>query len=210
MEREGILVVISGFAGTGKGTVVKKLVETYDNYALSVSMTTRNPRPGEVDGQSYFFVDKETFEKKIAEDGFVEHACYCENYYGTPKAYVEEMMRAGKDVILEIEIQGALQIKKQFPEALLLFMMAPSAQVLHERLVGRGTETPEVVAKRMKRACEEAEGIEKYDFILVNDEVDKCVLQARNVIESVHLSPARNKQFINKMRKDLEGFSKGE
>lgn len=203
MEREGILVVISGFAGTGKGTVVKKLVEQYDNYALSVSMTTRNPRPGEEEGKSYFFVDKETFEKKISEDGFVEHACYCENYYGTPKAYVEEMMRAGKDVILEIEIQGALQIKKKFPNALLLFMLPPSAQILKDRLVGRGTETPEVIEKRMKRASEEAKGIEQYDFILVNDEVEKCVLQARNVIETAHLTPSRNVSFIETMKKDL-------
>ena len=203
MEREGILVVISGFAGTGKGTVVKKLVEQYDNYALSVSMTTRNPRPGEEEGKSYFFVDKETFEKKISEDGFVEHACYCENYYGTPKAYVEEMMRAGKDVILEIEIQGALQIKKKFPNALLLFMLPPSAQILKDRLVGRGTETPEVIEKRMKRASEEAKGIEQYDFILVNDEVEKCVLQARNVIETAHLTPNRNVSFIETMKKDL-------
>ncbi|MCQ2521630.1 MAG: guanylate kinase [Lachnospiraceae bacterium] len=210
MVREGILVVISGFAGTGKGTVVKKLVESYDNYALSVSMTTRNPRPGEVEGKSYFFVDKETFEKKIQEDGFIEHACYCENYYGTPRAYVEQQMQEGKDVILEIEIQGALQIKKMFPNALLLFMMAPSAKVLHERLVGRGTETPEVVAKRMKRASEEAAGIENYDFILINDEVDKCVQQARNVIESAHLTPGRNIKFIEKTREDLQGISKGE
>ena len=128
MKREGILVVISGFAGTGKGTIVKGLLEKYDNFALSVSMTTRSPRPGEENGKSYFFVDKETFEKTIEEGGLIEYASYCDNYYGTPKAYVEEQLQNGKDVILEIEIQGALNIKKMFPTALLLFVMPPSAE----------------------------------------------------------------------------------
>ena len=157
-DREGILVVISGFAGTGKGTLVKGLLEKYDNYALSVSMTTRNPRPGETDGVSYFFVSREKFEETIAANGLVEYASYCDNYYGTPKAYVEEQLKAGKDVILEIEIQGALKIREIYPMALLLFVMPPSAQILKDRLIGRGTETPEVVKKRMDRAAAESEG----------------------------------------------------
>lgn len=210
MNREGILVVISGFAGTGKGTVVKGLLEKYDNFALSVSMTTRQPRPGEENGKSYFFVDKETFEKTIEEGGLIEHACYCDNYYGTPKAYVEEQLKAGKDVILEIEIQGALNIKKQFPTALLLFVMPPSAEELKRRLVGRGTETPEVVDKRMKRASEESEGIEEYDYIVINDKVDQCVADTYSIIEAAHLKPSRNVNFINKIRQELKEISKGE
>lgn len=209
-NREGILIIISGFAGTGKGTIVKELIKNYDQYALSVSMTTRNPRPGEVDGQAYFFVTKEHFEKTIDEGGLIEYASYCDNYYGTPKAYVEEQLNAGKDVILEIEIQGALKIKEMFPSALLLFVMPPSATELKNRLVGRGTETPEVVEKRMRRAAEEAEGIENYDYIIVNDEIDKCVLRTHSIIEAAHAKPTRNKTFIEQIRKELKDISKGE
>ena len=142
MNRRGILIVISGFAGTGKGTIVKGLLSKYDDFALSVSMTTRNPRPGEVNGESYFFVTKEEFEKTIKEDGLIEYASYCDNYYGTPRAYVEEQLAKGRNVILEIEIQGALIIKEKFPDSMLLFIMPPSAKELQERLIGRGTETP--------------------------------------------------------------------
>lgn len=206
MNREGILIVISGFAGTGKGTIVKKLLQNYDQYALSVSMTTRNPRPGEIDGQSYFFVTKEKFEETISENGLIEYASYCDNYYGTPKAYVEEQLKAGKDVILEIEIQGALKIKEIFPTALLLFVMPPSAKELRDRLVGRGTETPEVVDKRMKRAAEESEGIEKYDYIVVNDDIDKCVEETHGIIEAAHAKPYRNTAFIEKIRQELKNM----
>ena len=142
---KGILLVISGFAGTGKGTLVHELLEKYDNYALSVSATTRSPRPGEVDGVHYFFKSKEEFEEMIHENRLIEYASYVENYYGTPKEYVRQQLENGKDVILEIEIQGALKIKEQFPDTLLLFMVPPSASVLEERLRGRGTETDEVV-----------------------------------------------------------------
>ena len=152
-------MVISGFSGAGKGTLVKKLLSEYDNYALSISMTTRGPREGEQDGREYFFRTKEQFEENIAKNGFIEYAQYCGNYYGTPKAYVEEQMQAGKDVILEIEIQGAMKIKEQFPESLLLFVTPPSAKELQKRLVGRGTETADVIAQRLARAYEESEGM---------------------------------------------------
>lgn len=210
MNREGILIVISGFAGTGKGTIVKELINRYEQFALSVSMTTRAPRQGEVDGQSYFFVTKEEFEEKISQDGFVEHACYCDNYYGTPKAYVESQLKAGKDVILEIEIQGAMKIKERFPNALLLFILPPSASELRSRLVNRGTETPEVVEKRMLRATEESEGIVNYDYIVVNDEIDKCVEQTFNIIEAAHMAPNRNLTFIEKIKQELKDNVKGE
>lgn len=210
MEREGILIIISGFAGTGKGTIVKKLIENYDQFALSVSMTTRNPRPGEVDGQSYFFVTKDKFEETIKNDGLIEYACYCDNYYGTPKAYVESQLKAGKDVILEIEIQGALKVKEIMPDAVMLFVVPPSAKELKRRLVGRGTETPEVVDKRMNRAIEESEGIENYDYVIVNDEIDKCVEKTYSIIEAVHSKPNNNKAFINELRQELKDMSKGE
>jgi guanylate kinase len=203
--RKGILIVVSGFSGAGKGTLMKKLVQEYDNYALSVSATTRAPRAGEENGREYFFLKREEFEQKIDEDGLIEYACYCDNYYGTPRAYVEEQLAAGKDVILEIEIQGALKIRKQYPDALLLFVMPPSAAELRRRLEGRGTETKEVIDKRMKRAIEEAEGIEEYEYIVVNDNLDTCVRELHEIIRAAHNTPSRNQKLIEKMRKELEG-----
>ncbi len=204
MKREGILVVISGFAGAGKGTVVKGLMDNYDDYALSVSMTTRAPRPGEVDGKSYFFVDKQKFEETIAAGGLIEYAQYCDNYYGTPKAYVEEQLKNGKDVILEIEIQGALQIRKLFPTALLIFVTPPSAEELKNRLIGRGTETPEVVKKRMDRAAQEADGMGEYDYILVNDTVEKAISDAHAIITAAHARPSRNAELMRSINDALD------
>lgn len=208
MKRKGILIVVSGFSGVGKGTLMKQLVHSYDNYALSVSMTTRQPRPGESDGKEYFFVSREVFEKTIADNGLIEYANYCGNYYGTPKEYVEKQLEKGKDVILEIEIQGALKVREQFPTALLLFVMPPSAQELKKRLEGRGTETEEVIAKRLKRATEEAEGIENYDFIVINDKLEECVKEMHGLILAAHETPDRNQEFIDNMRKELEAFVK--
>lgn len=205
MKRRGILIVVSGFSGAGKGTLVKKLIEEYEGYALSISATTRQPRPGEEDGREYFFMEKEQFERKIAENGLIEYACYCENYYGTPREYVERQLADGKDVILEIEIQGALKIKKQYEDALLLFVMPPSAAELRRRLEGRGTETKEVIDKRMRRATEEAEGIEEYDYIVINDDLDVCVRQLHGIITAAHNTPDRNKEFIENIRTELEG-----
>ena len=204
MNREGILVVISGFAGAGKGTVVKGLMDNYEDYALSVSMTTRSPRPGEVDGKSYFFVDKQKFEETIAAGGLIEYAQYCDNYYGTPKAYVEEQLKNGKDVILEIEIQGALQIRKLFPTALLIFVTPPSAEELKNRLIGRGTETPEVVKKRMDRAAQEADGMGEYDYILVNDTVEKAISDAHAIITAAHARPSRNAELMKSINDALD------
>lgn len=198
--------MVSGFSGAGKGTLMKRLMEEYENYALSISMTTRAPRPGETDGKEYFFVTKQQFEDKIEQNGLVEYACYCDNYYGTPRAYVEQQLEAGKDVILEIEIQGALKIKEKFPTALLLFVMPPSAQELRKRLEGRGTENSEVIEKRLQRATQEAEGIEKYDFIVINDKLEECVQELHNLIQAAHNTPDRNEEFINNMRKELEAL----
>ena len=140
MREKGILIVVSGFSGSGKGTIMKELLKQYDNYALSISATTRNPRPGEEDGREYFFKTVEDFEKMIAKEELIEYARYVDNYYGTPRAYVEEQLEAGKDVILEIEIQGALKVKEKFPDTLLLFVTPPSAEELKSRLAGRGSD----------------------------------------------------------------------
>ena len=203
LNQKGIIIVVSGFSGAGKGTVMKALTAKYDKYALSVSATTRNPRPGEVNGREYFFVSNEEFEKLIKENGLIEHAGYVDHYYGTPRKFVEEQLDAGKDVILEIEIQGALQIKEQYPEAVLLFIMPPSAVELKKRLTGRGTETEEVIAQRLKRAKEESVGIEKYDYIVVNDDLDECVEQVHDIISAAHMAPSRNLDFINTIRNEL-------
>ena len=210
MKRKGILIVVSGFSGAGKGTLMKELLKRYDNYALSVSMTTRAPREGEVDGESYFFVDKETFERTIAEDGLIEHASYCGNYYGTPREYVEKCLQDGRDVILEIEIQGALKVKEKFPETLLLFVMPPSAAELKRRLEGRGTESPEVIRERLVRASEEAEGIENYESLIINDDLDECVREMNDIINAARRNPVRNRQLIADMRSELDAVVKGE
>ena len=165
MSRKGILVVVSGFSGVGKGTLMKLLTERYGQYALSISATTRAPREGEEDGREYFFRTKEEFERLIEEDRLIEYACYCGNYYGTPRDYVEDQIDQGRDVILEIELQGALKIREKFPDALLLFVMPPDAQTLAQRLNGRGTEDAAVIRARMRRAVEESAEVEKYDYM---------------------------------------------
>lgn len=199
------MIVVSGFSGAGKGTLMKRLVEEYDGYALSISATTRTPRPGEEDGREYFFLSREQFEKKIADQALIEYASYCDNYYGTPKDYVEKQLSLGHDVILEIEIQGAHKIKEQYPDALLLFVMPPSAEELHRRLSGRGTETKEVIDQRLHRAAQEAEGIEDYEYIVINDDLETCVKELHGIITAAHHVPERNEAFIEKMRQELGG-----
>ena len=210
MNDRGILIVISGFSGAGKGTLVKKLMEKYDNYALSISMTTRNKREGEEDGVHYFFVDHKKFEQTIAEDGLLEYASYCGNYYGTPREYVEKQVEAGKDVILEIEVQGALQIKKKFPDTLLLFVTPPNAKELVNRLESRNTESREQIDGRVNRAAEEVDWIFKYDYLVINDKIDESVDDLHNIIVSAHSVPSRCTKLIEELKNDLNNFSKGE
>ena len=207
---KGSLIVVSGFSGAGKGTIMKKLVSETEDFALSISMTTRAPREGEQHGKEYYFVTREVFEETIANDGLVEYACYCGNYYGTPKSYVDEMLSVGKNVLLEIEMQGAMKIKEKFPEAVLLFVMPPSAKVLYERLVGRGTETKEVIDKRMARAVEESQGIEQYDYIVVNDDLDTCVEEVKAIVAASANAAVRNREFIELVRGELSSLVKGE
>ena len=210
MAHKGILTVISGFSGAGKGTIVKHLLKAYDNYVFSISMTTREPRPGERNGVDYFFVDKEAFEQAIEENGLVEYTNYCGNYYGTPRAYVEEQLAAGKDVLLDIEIEGARNIKKRFPESLLLFVIPPSAEELRRRLVGRGTESEEVIDARLRRAIEESEGIEAYDYIVLNDDLETCVEEVHQLVNAARKMPPHRKELIEKIREELKQFAKGE
>ena len=217
---KGILVVISGFSGAGKGTLMKQLMATYgEEYGRSISATTRAPRVGETDGKEYFFISRDAFEKMIENGELIEYAQYVGNYYGTPKKYVFDQLEAGKNVILEIEIQGALKVKKQFPDTRLLFVTAPSAKELRDRLVGRGTESPEVITQRLCRAIEESEGIESYDYLVVNDDITECTNRLHTIItnernnridENKSYTVSSNLEFINQMRKSLQGFSKGE
>ena len=202
-KQNGILIVVSGFSGSGKGTLMRKLLENYDNYALSVSATTRSPRAGEFHGREYFFHSFEEFEQMIAADELIEYARYVGNYYGTPKSYVMEQLAAGNDVILEIEIQGALKIKKKFPDALLLFVTTPSVDELKRRLINRGTETMEVVLNRLHTAKNEAEGMALYDYLVVNDTVDECAMNMHHIICAEHYKSSRNLEFIAQVQKEL-------
>ena len=206
----GVLTVVSGFSGAGKGTVMKRLIQKYDDYALSISVTTRKPREGERDGIEYFFKTKEEVETMIENDEFLEYARYVDNYYGTPRFYVEEMLAKGKNVILEIEIQGAMQIKAKNPEAVLVFVTPPSFEELRNRLVGRGTETADVIESRLRRASEEAEGMPSYDYILVNDQVEDCVDRLHQIILSERAKAQRNEEFINTIRQEARIFMKGD
>lgn len=208
MSRRGILTVISGFSGAGKGTLVKALMQKYNNYALSISATTRQPRPGEEHGREYFFKTIEEFREMIAEGMMIEYAQYVQNYYGTPKDYVEEQLNRGKDVILEIEIQGALRVKDKFPDTLLLFITPPNAKTLEKRLVGRGTETEQIIRERLCRASEEALGMEQYDYLVVNDVLETCVEDTHAIIQSEHYRAERNTGFIKELKEELKCFAK--
>lgn len=207
---KGLLLVISGFSGAGKGTVMKRMLELHKEYSLSISATTRKPRTGEVDGREYFFKTVEEFEKMIADDALIEHAQYVGNYYGTPKAYVEEQLDKGNNVILEIEIQGAMNIKRMFPDAVLMFITPPTAEELEKRLRGRGTEDEETIMARLSRASEEAEGVENYDYIVVNDEVDTCVSRIHEIVLSEKKKAKYNLGLINNIKEELKVYSKGE
>ena len=209
MSKKGSLVIISGFSGAGKGTVVRELMNRYDCYALSISATTRAPREGEVNGREYFFKTREEFEELIRQDALYEYACYVSNYYGTPKAYVQEQLAAGKDVILEIEVQGALKVKEKNPEALLLFVTPPSADELRKRLIHRGTESEEVIQERMNRAAEESLLMDRYEYLIINDQLDDCVTKVHQLIQREHLRMEANTDMVTKFQKELKEM-KGE
>lgn len=202
--KKGILTIISGFSGAGKGTLLNEMLKKYNNYSLSISATTRKPREGEIDGKSYFFKTKEEFEDMIREDAFIEYASYVGNYYGTPKSYVMDKLEKGQDVILEIEIQGALKVKEKYPEAMLIFISTPNALSLKERLEGRKTENVDQIKARLKRAAEEASGMEKYDYILINDNLNEAVDNLHQLIQSQKSKVSYNINLIDVIKKDLE------
>lgn len=213
MNKNGILAVVSGFSGAGKGTLMKELLKRYDNYALSISATTRDPREGEEEGREYFFVSEKYFKDMIETEKMIEYARYVNHYYGTPREYVLNQMRMGKDVILEIEIQGALKVKRRFPEAILIFVMPPDVEELKRRLIGRGTENIAVINARLSRAAKEAKGIEAYDYVLINDKIDTCVEEMHQLIQVQHNRTSNNMLLLSHIREELKNinpFEKGE
>lgn len=184
MNKRGLLVVVSGPSGCGKGTVLGRLLKEDSNVFYSVSATTRAPRPGEVDGVNYFFLTKEQFEEKIRDGGMLEYACYVGNYYGTPSQAVEEQRAVGHDVILEIEVQGAMQVKEKCPDAVFVFIMPPSMEELRRRLIDRQTESEEVVNSRLKTAEKEMKAVPCYDYVVINDEVENAVERLKAVLKA--------------------------
>ncbi len=197
-ERDGVLMVISGPAGSGKGTAVKLLFDIVPELTLSVSATTRSPRPGEVDGVHYFFISKEEFREKLAAGEILEHTEYCGNYYGTPEKAVRDTLSRGRDVILEIEVDGASQIKKKFPDAVTVMLLPPDGKSLEARLRGRGTETDDVIAARMARARAEIALADSYDYIVVSrdGEAEKCAGDIASILVAEHAKRARMKSVI--------------
>ena len=203
MKRAGVLSVISGFSGVGKGTIVKKLVEK-EGYALSVSATSRAPRQGELHGREYFFLTREEFHSMIENNGLIEWAEYVSNFYGTPREYVEERLAGGEDVILEIEPQGALKVKAQYPEAVLIFIVPPNVKELENRLIGRGTEETEIIKKRLKRAAEETAFIENYEYIVINDDLEDAVSDIHHIIQAASHKRERVGEFVDILTDDLK------
>ncbi len=182
---KGLLIVYAGASGVGKGTIMKQLLCSDDNFRLSVSATTRSPRVGETNGVEYHFVTKDEFEKMIEDDGLFEYATYCDNYYGTPKKAVFDMLNDGIDVFLEIEIKGFLQIKEKYPDCVTIFLLPPSLEELEKRLVGRGTESREVINKRLATAREELSFADQFDYTVINDDVDRAKNEILDIIYNI-------------------------
>ena len=204
LKKTGKLVIISGFSGVGKGTVVQQLIGNADHYALSVSMTTRQPRENEKHGVHYYFVKDEVFEDMIEKNGFLEHAGYVGNYYGTPRAFVEENREKGVDVILEIEVQGALQVKRRHPEAIMIFITTPNAREMERRLTNRKTDSYEKITSRMERAVVEAEHMKEYDYVVINDILDDCVRTIEEIIVNEPAGPRYDPKFKERFVQSLK------
>ncbi|WP_161877645.1 guanylate kinase [Alkalibacterium sp. MB6] len=205
MKARGLLIVLSGPSGVGKGTVRKAIFDNYTNeFDYSVSMTTRPKREGEVEAVDYFFRKKEEFEQLIEEGGLLEYAEYVGNYYGTPLEYVNETLDKGRDVFLEIEVQGALKVREKMPEGIFVFLSPPNLEELKNRIVNRGTDSDEMIEKRMKKAVEELKLIQYYDYVVENDTVDNAARKIRNIIESEHLKVTRNLKEFTEIIEELE------
>ena len=205
MTERGLLIVFSGPSGVGKGTVRQEIFSTPDHkFEYSVSMTTRQKRPGEVDGVDYFFRTREEFEELIKNGQMLEYAEYVGNYYGTPLTYVNETLDKGIDVFLEIEVQGALQVKKKVPDGVFIFLTPPDLDDLKDRLVGRGTDSEEVIRQRIERAKEEIALMREYDYAVVNDEVPLAAERVKRIIEAEHFRVDRVIGRYNDMIKDID------
>ena len=191
MNKKGLLFIISGPAGSGKGTIVSRVRELAQ-FDFSVSATTRSPRPGEIDGVHYYFIDKAEFEKKIEDGEMLEHAQYVGNYYGTPKKPVEDALAKGKNIILDIEVQGALQVKAKMPEAVMIYILPPNYETLLGRIRGRGTETEEIIQKRMAQAKKEIESFPKYDYVVINDSIEKAASDILSILHTENMRTVRN------------------
>ncbi len=200
MDKKGMLIIISGPSGSGKGTIVKSL--NPDKFSLSISMTTRSPREGEVHGKDYFFVTKEEFVEIRDNGGFIEHVEFCGNMYGTPKSYVFDKIDEGNIVILEIDVLGALQIKEIFQEAITIFICPPSMTELKNRLVSRNTEDMETIERRLRRAKDEYEVAHKYDFFIVNNIVEHSREEIESIVMSEYLRPERNLDTIKRLKEE--------
>ena len=196
---EGTLIVDSGPSGVGTGTILRPSLESHPEAVLSVSVTTRAPRPGETDGVEYHFITREEFDRLAKSDGLLEHAEYSGNCYGTPRAAVERHISDGRDVVLEIEVQGAMKIRESFPEAVFVFILPPSYGTLHERLAGRGTETPEAMEARLRTARFELSHAAEYDYVIVNDDVEKAREQLGAIITAAKCRTRNMKKFIDKV-----------
>jgi len=198
MTDKGILFVVSGPSGTGKGTILENFNNQFGSYntSYSVSATTRNPREGEVDGVNYHFLTEERFSKMVEDNGFLEWAPFCDHRYGTPKKPVMEYLESGTDVILEIETDGAMQVKKQYPEAVLIFVFPPSLSELRRRLTDRGTEEIDVIEQRLEKALKEFTLADSYDYIIVNDDIGKAVFDFKSIIDAERLKININKKTI--------------
>jgi len=196
MHTKGLLIVISGPSGAGKGTICKYLVKKNEEIFVSVSATTRNPRVGEEDGKNYHFLSREEFIKRVEKDDFLEYAEVYGNYYGTPKSKVEDMLEKGIDVILEIDIQGALKVKENFDEGVFIFILPPSMEELKQRIIKRGSETPESLMTRFKSAYQEINYVSKYNYAVVNDEVDVAVKKIEGIIAAEKCRVDRIKDTI--------------
>lgn len=205
MEKEkGLLIVLSGPSGVGKGTVCAALRERTKELVYSVSVTTRAPRKGEVDGVNYYFKTREEFEKMIANDELLEWAQYVNNYYGTPRAYVEEQLNKGNNVILEIEVQGAMQVKKKYPQGVFIFLTPPSMEELKNRITSRGTETDEAISNRLKAAQAEIELMEHYDYIVVNDQVEKACERIQAILIAEQCKKERKVKQYKQLLREVE------
>lgn len=205
IKEKGILFVLSGPSGVGKGTVRKALFEQDTDLRYSISMTTRNPREGESDGIDYFFKTRDEFEKLVSEGELIEYAEYANNYYGTPKTYVQQTLEEGKDVFLEIEVNGALQVRENFPDGVFVFLIPPSLKELKDRIVNRGTETEDKIKARLEAAREEIDMMDKYDYVVVNDNIDHAVKKVQSIVVSEHCKRARvAKQYKQALEDDAK------